>query len=91
MHDGIGTSSVTLFTQDGCRDSDRVRSCFRRSGVAFVERNVTGDDEAAHALLATGVFATPLVRVGDRSILGARLPALAAAIGFRCHCPGIGE
>ena len=82
---------VTLFTQDGCRDSDRVRACFRRSGVAFVERNVSGDPGAAEALAATGVFATPLVHVGGRPIVGARLGLLADAVGFRCRCPAAGE
>jgi glutaredoxin len=78
---------VTLFTQDGCPDSARVRACFRRSRVPFVERNVTGDPEAARALLATGVFATPLTLAGGRPIVGARLQHLADAVGFRCRCP----
>ena len=77
-----------LYTQDGCPDSERVRACFRRSGVAFVERNVTGDPEAAEELLATGVFATPLVHAGAHVIVGARLAVLADALGFRCRCPG---
>lgn len=81
---------VTLYTQDGCPDSARVRACFQRSGVGFVERNVTGDLDAARALLATGVFATPLVQRGRRVVVGARFAVLADALGFRCRCPGVG-
>jgi glutaredoxin len=81
---------VTLFTQEGCPDSARVRACFRRSAVPFVERNVTGDAVAARALLATGTFATPVVLAGGRVLVGARLDRLAAALGFRCRCPGGG-
>lgn len=78
---------VTLFTQDGCADSGQVRACFVASGVPFVERNVSGDDDAAHALAATGVFATPLVVSEGPAILGANLPKLADALGFVCRCP----
>ncbi len=77
---------VELFTQDGCPDSARVRACFRASGVPFVERNVSRDGDAAQALMATGVFATPLVASGGRVVLGANLPKLADALGFVCRC-----
>lgn len=82
---------VVLYTQQGCRDSDRVRACFRRSGVDFVERNVTGDPGAAAALLATEVFATPLVQSGDSLLVGARLGVLADALGFQCRCLVVGK
>lgn len=75
---------VVLFSQDGCPDGERVRTCFRVSGVPLVERNVTADPAAAEALLATGVFATPVV-------VGARLGALAETFDFRCRCPAAVE
>lgn len=77
---------VTLFTQDGCADSRRVRSCFVASGVPFVERNVSRDERSALELAATGLFATPVVESEGRAILAANLPALAAALGFVCRC-----
>lgn len=80
-------AEVKLYTQNGCPDSDRVRACFVASGVPFVERSVTGDDDAARELLATGVFATPLVAANGRVVVGARLGALADLIGFCCRCP----
>ncbi len=87
MESILSDSPIVLFSQDGCADSARVRACFRVSGVPFVERNVTGDEEAAAALLATGVFATPVVIAGGQPLVGGRLPALADALGFVCRCP----
>jgi len=79
-------SWVTLFTQDGCQDSGRVRSCLAVSGVPFVERNVTGDPDAAQALMATGIFATPLVVAGTQSVLVTNRGDLAQRLGFVCRC-----
>lgn len=83
--------TIVLYTQDGCRDSDRARDCLRRAGMSFVERNVSGDADAARALLATGLFATPVVVAGERALLAARRDRLAAALGFVCRCPDGGR
>ena len=88
MTNPSAANPVTLFTQCGCADSDRVRTCLARGSVPFAERNVTGDLDAARALLATGRFGTPVVVAGEQRILGARLPELVAALGFACRCPG---
>ena len=87
--DAVGDSRpVTLFARDCCPDSAPVRARFRRSGLPIVERNVTGNLDAAPALLATGMFATPTVRFGPRLVVGAWLAHL-AALGFRCRCSGV--
>lgn len=78
---------VTLFTQEGCQDSARVRDCLTRSGVPFVERNVSTDLNAGEALMRTGIFATPLVVAGDRSLLVRHRSDLARQLGFTCRCP----
>ena len=70
----------TLYTQRGCRDSAKVRRWLTARGVPFVERNVTGDEAAARALLATGVFGTPLLVVGDAKVIGFRPAELANAL-----------
>jgi glutaredoxin len=69
-----------LITQNGCTDSRKVRHWLTERGIAFVERNVTGDLEAVNALLATGFFATPLLVVGDKKVLGFRPEKLVAAL-----------
>jgi glutaredoxin len=84
------TEPITRFTQTGCTDSARVRTCLTLAGVSFVERNVAHDPAAAAALLATGLFATPVVVAGDRVLLAARRDALAKALGFTCRCPDLG-
>ena len=78
---------ITLFTQDGCQDSACVRDCLTRAGVPFVERNVSADPEAVPLLVATGIFATPLVVAGNRSWLVTRRSELARHLGFACQCP----
>ena len=88
MTNPSAANPVTLFTQRGCADSARVRACLAAGGVPFAERNVTGDVDAARALLATGLFGTPVVVAGERLVVGARLPELVAALGFECRCPG---
>lgn len=69
-----------LYTQTGCDDSRKVRAWLAEHAIPFAERNVTDDPAAAQALAATGTFATPLLVVGDRSVLGFRPDAIAAAV-----------
>ena len=73
-----------LYTQsdcgDGAAEGARVRTWLVERGVPFTERTVTGDLEAARALYSTGVFATPLLVVGDARVLGFRPRALATAL-----------
>lgn len=70
----------TLYTQHGCRDSAKVRRWLTEHGIAFAERNVTGDEDAARALLATGIFATPLLVVGKAKVIGFRPAELVNAL-----------
>jgi glutaredoxin len=69
-----------LYTQAGCADSRQVRDWLTARGVAFAERNVTRDMDAAKDLLATGYFATPLLVVVGAKVVGYRPAALAAAL-----------
>lgn len=71
---------VILYTQNGCADSARVRAWLAEQGVSFVDRNVTDDPAAAQGLIATGVLATPLAVIGERSVLGFRPAELRAAL-----------
>ena len=64
--------SLLLYAQTSCADSARIRMWLAQHGVAFVERNVTGNPAVAHELPATGGFATPLLFVWGRQ--GAGLP-----------------
>jgi glutaredoxin len=74
---------TVLFTQSGCRDSRRVRSWLTARNVAFTERNVSGDADAANELLATGYFATPLLVSGESVVFGFRPTSIAAALNLK--------
>ena len=70
---------LILYTQVGCVGSGKVRTWLVERGIAFTERDVSRDAEAAQVLAATGTFATPLLVVGEEQVLGFRPKALAAA------------
>lgn len=72
-----------LYTQAGCAESRQVRNWLSVRGIAFTERDVTADLDAATALYATGTFATPLLIAGDAKLLGFRPRKLGALLGRR--------
>jgi glutaredoxin 3 len=72
-----------LYTQAGCAESANVRDWLTEHGIRFSERNTSADPEAATALAATGIFATPLLVVGENTVLGFRPRALAALLSDR--------
>ena len=76
-----GAPGIILYTQAGCGESSQVRAWLRERDVAFTERNASTDLEAAQALYATRVFATPLLIAGETSVLGFRPKDLMAALG----------
>ena len=71
---------VVLDTQTGCADSRKVRDWPTERGVAFTERVVTGDLDAAKELIAIGHFGMPLLVVDDKAVIGLRPDKLAAVL-----------
>ena len=73
-----------LYTQTDCDENATqcaaVRDWLTARGVRFTERVVTGNLAVAEALHATGVFATPLLVVGEAKALGFRPRVLEAAL-----------
>jgi glutaredoxin len=65
-----------LYTQAGCTESAKVRRWLVDHGVPFSERDAGNDPEAAAGLAATGTFATPLLVIGEKTVLGFQLDAL---------------
>jgi hypothetical protein len=72
--------TITLNTQDRCSASDAVRAWLIEQRVAFTERNVTSDPNAAEALASTGIFATPLVTFCTHTVFGNRPDAIVRTI-----------
>lgn len=71
---------IFLYTQTHCADSARLGGWLRERGIPFAERNVTDDPEAMAELAAHKIFATPLLVVGDRTVLGFRPEAVEAVL-----------
>ena len=69
-----------LYSRAGCAESAKVRSWLSDRGIAFTERDASTDLAAARELYATGVFAMPLLVVGNEKVLGFRPRALADAV-----------
>jgi arsenate reductase-like glutaredoxin family protein len=76
-----------LYTQAGCAESSQVRTWLTDHGIRFRERDASADPEAAAALAASGIFATPLFIVGESTVLGFRPQALAALLRDRDPWP----
>ncbi len=74
------TPRTMIYTHATCADSDKVRAWLSERGIAFTELDVTRDLNAAKALLATGIFATPLLVVGDEQVLGFRPAEITRAL-----------
>ncbi len=60
-----------------------VRAWLVNRGIAFTERDASGDSEAALALAATGIFATPLLVFGEANVLGFQPEAISALLAIR--------
>jgi len=78
----MDSAEIVLYTQTGCADSRKVRTWLNARRILFTEHNVSTDPTMAHALLATGCFATPLLVTGETKVLGFRPRALAAALNL---------
>ena len=70
------TGDLILYTQTDCAESAQVCSWLTDHDIAFSERNVSRDPEAAQAPAASGIFATPLLACGENRVLGFRPGAL---------------
>lgn len=70
-------SPVTLYSRQGCRDSDRVRAWLVKHNIPFQERNVSQDPSAMQALAAQEIFGTPLVVAEAGTVFGYRPNELA--------------
>ncbi len=74
------TTGPILYTQVSCAESEKVRAWLVDHGIPFTERDASADQRAASALAATGTFATPLLVIGDTTVLGFRPDALRTAL-----------
>ncbi|MGH2500483.1 MAG: glutaredoxin family protein [Candidatus Limnocylindria bacterium] len=78
-----GARDVVVYTQPHCAGCREVESFLERRGVTFVVRDVSADPRALEELAAHGYMTTPVVRVGDRWVHGARRRDLERLLGAR--------
>ncbi len=76
------TPHPILYSTSSCPESPRVRAWLTERNIPFTERNVSTDIAHAQALYATGIFATPLLVVGDQHVLGYRPDELGRVLGM---------
>jgi len=56
---------ITVYSQPGCGPCIGIKLHLRKAGVAFTERNVRTDPQAAAEVAALGYTGTPVVVAGD--------------------------
>ncbi len=61
---------VVVYSVANCPACERAKEWFRQRGVKYEERRVDEDDNAADELRSRGMFAAPVVRIGDEWIVG---------------------
>ena len=69
-----------LATAGDSDEGPKLRAWSVARGIARRERNVNGDPDATPALHRSGTFATPLLVVGETTVVGFRPDAIAAAL-----------
>lgn len=61
---------ITIYTQPTCQACKRLKSFLTQKNIAYIEKDVTTDDEAFEHLLALGFTTTPIIFIGDQIITG---------------------
>ncbi len=70
-------SRVVLFTTPSCSWCRRAKKYFRENRVPFKEINVEKDQRAARDLVKkTGQMGVPVIKIGNRWIVGFDRPAI---------------
>ena len=59
---------VTLYSQPGCGPCIGIKLHLKKAGVAFTERNVRTDPEAAAEVARLGYTGTPVLVAGDMHV-----------------------
>lgn len=77
------TPAVTIYTTPPCPSCQMAKAFFKAHGIAYVEKDVARDQEAAReALRKSGELAVPVIDVGGEIVVGFDKPRLAALLGL---------
>jgi len=73
---------VVIFTNVGCSACHQAMDYFTRNNIPFVERNIANDPTARDELLSRGFRATPVIQVGNETMVGFSEPKLRKMLGL---------
>lgn len=75
-------TKVVLFTTSSCSWCRRAKKYFKENRVLFKEVNVEKDERAARELVKkTGQMGVPVVKIGNKWIIGFDRPAIERELG----------
>lgn len=61
---------IIVYTSNSCGYCNMVKQYLKSRGIAFVEKNVSTDEEARNELIGKGYMSVPVVCAGDVTIVG---------------------
>lgn len=67
---------VIVFSQDNCRACHNAMDYLANHNVKFVEKNISHDEAARDELIARGFRATPVIVIGEETMVGFSAPKL---------------
>ena len=66
----MGDNEITVYTMTGCQHCVGVKAYLEEKGLAFTERNVLEDDKAMEDFRKLGFRGTPVIIIGDETVVG---------------------
>jgi glutaredoxin 3 len=88
---GAATSDVTVYTTPTCPWCARAKEFLRKEGVAYTERDVSEDREAAQVMVQrTRQMGVPVIADEQEAIVGFDLPKLQRLAARHRRAPGLG-
>jgi glutaredoxin 3 len=88
---GAATSDVTVYTTPTCPWCARAKEFLRKEGVAYTERDVSEDREAAQVMVQrTRQMGVPVIADEQEAIVGFDLPRLQRLAARHRRAPGLG-
>lgn len=75
--------NVTIYTTPTCAYCRMAKAFFKAHGIAYVEKDVASDQEAAReALQKSGMIAVPVIDIDGAIVVGFDKPRLAELLGI---------
>ena len=74
---------VTIYSTPYCVYCKIAKEFFKKNNIAYEERDVASDTTAQQEMIASsGQMGVPVIRIGERIIIGFDQPAIKEALGM---------